>query len=162
MKLVALSPRVLVGLLAIFATSCGESDKMSKENVNAFEDAAVWADLGLPKSQYNLGVFYENGIGVEKDQVRAVSWYRKAAKNGVAEAQHNLACNLQLGKGVLKDQIEAYAYFNLAGIYLEVSRKARDSLEEKMSPEAVLRGQQRSRDLGKEIAAKMAAEKVVK
>jgi len=162
MKLVALLPRILVGLLAIFVTSCGESDKMSKENVDAFKDAAVRADLEFPISQYNLGVFYENGVGVEKNKVRAVSWYRKAAQNGVAEAQHNLACSLEVGEGVLKDQIEAYAYYNLAGIYLEVSRKARDRLEVKMSPEAVLRGQQRSKDLGKEIAAKMAAEKVVK
>jgi TPR repeat protein len=153
---------MMVGLLAIFVSSCGESDRMSKENVNAFEDAAVLADLGSPKSQYNLGVFYENGIGVEKNKVRAVSWYRKAAQNGVAEAQYNLACHLEVGEGVLKDQIEAYAYFNLAGIHLEVSREARDRLEGKMSPEAVLRGQQRSKDLGKEIAAKMAAEKVVK
>lgn len=162
MKQATFLPLVLAILLANFVTACGDSDRMSKEKVDAFQDAFVASDLGFPKSQYNLGLFYDNGIGVEKNQARAVYWYGKAAQQGIAEAQHNLACHLEIGEGVLKDQIEAYAYFNLAGIRLEASRKSRDKLEGEMSPEAVLRGQQRSKELHKEIAAKIAAEKAAK
>ena len=33
-------------------------------------------------AQYNLGVFYANGEGVEQDFKEAVKWYQKAADQG--------------------------------------------------------------------------------
>jgi hypothetical protein len=59
------------------------------------------------------------------------------------------------GYGVTKDEVEAYAYFNLPGI--EDIRKLLDRLEKTMSAENVLRGQQRTKELQKEIQAKIAA-----
>ena len=32
--------------------------------------------------QYNMGVCYERGMGVEKDMALARKWYRKAAAQG--------------------------------------------------------------------------------
>ena len=52
---------------AVFIVGCGDSGRMSKENITAFNDAHDMASLfESPKSQFNLGLFYENGLGVEK------------------------------------------------------------------------------------------------
>ena len=65
-------------------------------------------------------------------------------------------------EGVLKDEIEAYAYYNLAGITYEKARNNLTTLEKKLSPEARLRGQQRTKELQKEIEAKIAAKQAGK
>ncbi len=56
---------------------------------------------------------------------------------------------------MLKDEIEAYAYYNLAGITDEVGRKNLAILEKKMSPDARLLGQQRTKQLEKEISGRL-------
>ena len=57
--------------------------------------AAYWygkaADQNFARAQFNLGVSYENGTGVEKDMSRALSLYRKAAGQGYNPAQKRLA-----------------------------------------------------------------------
>ena len=45
------------------------------------------AELGIPQSQYTLGIMYEQGWGVTQDDAAAVKWYRKAAEQGYASAQ---------------------------------------------------------------------------
>lgn len=49
------------------------------------------ANQGFPDAQYNLGVLYESGAGVEKDQALARSWYLKAAEQGDTGARKALA-----------------------------------------------------------------------
>ena len=97
------------------------------------------------------------GKGVAKDEVEAVKWYRKAADQGDAQAQFNLGVCYRKGEGVAKDEIEAYAYYNLAGITDEDARKDLAILEKGMSPDVRLRGQQRTKELQKEIEAKITA-----
>jgi TPR repeat protein len=48
------------------------------------------ADLGLANAQGNLGLCYENGWGVAKDETEAAQYYRLAADQGFANAQFNL------------------------------------------------------------------------
>eukprot|EP01094_Clydonella_sp_ATCC50884_P006277 TRINITY_DN1534_c0_g1_i2.p1 TRINITY_DN1534_c0_g1~~TRINITY_DN1534_c0_g1_i2.p1 ORF type:complete len:447 (+),score=156.94 TRINITY_DN1534_c0_g1_i2:129-1343(+) len=52
----------------------------------AKEDAPVWyehaANAGVTIAQFNLGVMYERGIGVEKNVEAAIGWYRRAADEG--------------------------------------------------------------------------------
>jgi len=38
------------------------------------------AESGHTSAQFNLGVMYENGRGVDKDDSSAVEWYREAAE----------------------------------------------------------------------------------
>jgi TPR repeat protein len=120
------------------------------------------ADQGHAEAQYSLGKCYANGKGVTKDEVEAVKWYRKSADQGYAEAQYNLGVCYDNGEGVLKDEIEAYAYCNLAGITSEIALKNLAILEKKLPPEARVRGQQRSKELQKEIEAKIASMKAGK
>jgi TPR repeat protein len=72
------------------------------------------ADQGFAVAQYNLGVCYYQGTGVEKDEVEGVKWYRKAADQGFAGAQHNLGLIYAHGKGVKQDGVEAYMWALLA------------------------------------------------
>ena len=121
--------------------------------------AASWyrkaAEQGFAKAQLKLGFLYSNGLGVPKDFVQATSWYRKSAEQGDAEAQYNLGLSYAKGEGVPKDEIEAYAYWNLAGITNEAARKFLGLLEDTMSQEARLLGQQRTRQLQKEIEGRL-------
>ena len=57
----------------------------------------------------------------------------------------------------MKDLVEAYAYYKLAGITDEDARKMAAVLEKGMSPDARLRGQQRTKELQKQIEAKIAS-----
>ena len=41
-------------------------------------------------AMYNLGYFYENGFGVEKDNDKAIYWYKKSAEEGDLDAQKTL------------------------------------------------------------------------
>jgi TPR repeat protein len=40
------------------------------------------AEKGDATAQYNLGVFYDNGLGVTQDHVRALMWFNLAAAQG--------------------------------------------------------------------------------
>ncbi|MBS0350073.1 MAG: sel1 repeat family protein, partial [Proteobacteria bacterium] len=62
----------------------------------------------------NLGVCYEEGRGVAKDEKEAVSWYRKAAKQGYPEAQNNLGWCYEEGRGVAKDEQKAVNWYRKA------------------------------------------------
>ena len=72
------------------------------------------ADAGNVVSQYNLGVCYANGNGVEVDLVEAVRWFRKAAEQGLPAAQHNLGICLSRGVGVEKNVAEGAMWLNSA------------------------------------------------
>ena len=65
------------------------------------------AEKGDASAQNNLGVAYQNGQGLVKDDAEAVKWYRKAAEQGLALAQYNLGFVYYNGQGVPKDYAEA-------------------------------------------------------
>ena len=69
---------------------------------------------GHASAQFNLGVMYDNGRGVLKDDAEAVRWYRLAAEQGQAQAQYGLGRMYAFGRGVLKDDAEAMRWFRLA------------------------------------------------
>jgi hypothetical protein len=48
------------------------------------------AEEGFPSAQYELGVRYLKGDGVEKDAMAARKWLSRAAKQGDAQAQRKL------------------------------------------------------------------------
>jgi uncharacterized protein len=72
------------------------------------------AEAGDANSEYILGLCYDEGKGVAKDQVEAAKWYRKAAEQNHAKAQYNLGVRYDEGKGVEKDQVEAVKWFRKA------------------------------------------------
>lgn len=84
---------------------------------NHAEAARFWrgsAEAGEPASQRNLGLLYLNGLGVEKDAVRAAQWFRLAAEQSFAPAAANLAVLYLQGQGVPADQDKAAEYMRIA------------------------------------------------
>jgi uncharacterized protein len=72
------------------------------------------AEEGHADSQFNLGLMYEKGIGVNKDEKEAVVWYLKAALQGNAYAQYNLAVLYENGHGVNVDFAQAHQWYRKA------------------------------------------------
>ena len=72
------------------------------------------AELGDASSQYNLGVSYQNGLGVSVDKVESVKWYRLAAEQGDADAQYNLGASYLEGNGIDIDKVEGMKWIKLS------------------------------------------------
>lgn len=93
---------------------------------------ALWrplAEQGVARAQNNLGVIYENGMGVPKNPAEALKWYRLAAEQGYAGAQNNLGLIYALGRGVPQDPMRAHMWLSLAAASLtgEIGKSAADS-----------------------------------
>lgn len=58
-----------------------------QENVEWFR---TYAEQGIPDAQYNVGMCYEEGKGVEKNVDEAARWYLMAAEKGNIDAQVRL------------------------------------------------------------------------
>ena len=72
------------------------------------------ANDGDAAAQYNLGLMYMTGHGVEQDNAAAATWFRKAAEQGYALAQSNLGTLYLYGRGVAQDHAEAMIWFRKA------------------------------------------------
>ena len=72
------------------------------------------ADLGNAGAQYNLGIFYRDGTGVEQDLAEALRRFRQAAEQGDAAAQCAIGQAYHFGHGVPFDFERAAHYFRLA------------------------------------------------
>lgn len=129
---------------------------MSEREVRKVLDCLEKAGQGDAEAQFNLGLCYAKGEGVEKDDSRAVTWYRKSAEHGYAEAQLNLARCYYGGEGVAKDEMEAYAYFSLAAPALEQARKNLAILESRLPTAQLTAARERANELRKEIEARIA------
>lgn len=72
------------------------------------------AEQGDQKAQFNLGVRYYKGEGVEQNYAEAVKWFRKAAQQGDAKAQYDLGVCYYEGEGVEQNYAEAVKWFQKA------------------------------------------------
>jgi hypothetical protein len=59
-----------------------------------------------------LGGVTKKGVGVDKDETKAVSWYTIAAQQGSENAQFNLGWCYHNGIGVEKDEKEAVSRYS--------------------------------------------------
>lgn len=60
------------------------------EYKNAFLYSEKAAKFDEAEAEYNLGVFFEQGIYVSKDINKAKYWYQKSSEKGFSDAKHNL------------------------------------------------------------------------
>ncbi len=118
---------------------------------NQFESAKELAEQGDRYAQFDLAVYYENGLGVKRNPIEAVKWWRKLAARGDDAALWSLGLFYESGEGVLKDYTEAYACYSVAGITQQCARASLRELESKLSPTQIAEGQRRGRELMKEI-----------
>ena len=79
-----------------------------------FEETKAKAEKGDAEAQFKLGVAYDIGKGVPKDEAEAVKWYRKAADQGNVGGQFGLGMAYANGQGVAKDEAESVKWFRKA------------------------------------------------
>ena len=93
-------------------------------------------------AQYEIGVLYHRGSGVDPDVARAARWYASAAELGHAEAQYRLGNMYMMGEGVPQSDTEAIHWYekaaqqghkdaadNLASLRRISTAKTREELE---------------------------------
>ena len=83
------------------------TDTPTKEEI---EEIIKLAEKGYAEAQCNLGFFYQNGIGVEKDPKKAFEWMEKSAKQEFKEAECELGRYYKNGIGVEKDPKKAFKW----------------------------------------------------
>lgn len=83
------------------------------------------AEMNIAYAQNCVGVCYAHGYYVERNQMKAVEWYIKAARNGNYAAKYNLAWYYRYGQGGLPtNKHMAYKlYEELAAINYEDAQK---------------------------------------
>lgn len=83
-----------------------------------YAKAAAWflesATHDIANAEYNLGVLYQQGLGVTKNVGLAFDWYRAAARHNHPEAQYNLGIAHIAGEGARYDPRLATRYFKRA------------------------------------------------
>jgi TPR repeat protein len=96
------------------ALSDGDPFDDEEEEAGAVDKYRLDAAQGHADAQFNLGLCYRRGEGVEKNDAEAVRWFRLAAEQCSALAQCNLGFSYYLGEGVEKSEVEAFRWFGLA------------------------------------------------
>ena len=97
------------------------ANEMPEQKQLALSDATDWlgdwhplAEQGDADAQFHLGVMYESGQGVLRNDAEAIKWYRKAAEQDDAVAQFNLGIMYTKGEGVSPNHAEAALWYRLA------------------------------------------------
>ncbi len=129
---VELAPHQVAGLAPRFSEptfpdllatlSCDITDLYSaclqhKPLLLQFQAKATGADTApttSPEQHYLLGLCYQNGTGVEKDEAEAARLFKLATDQGYAKAQFSLGVCYENGAGVEKDEDEAARLYELA------------------------------------------------
>src|SRR5699024_3584817 len=89
-------------------------DSHASDSMSVLARVRPLAEQGDPKAQYNMGVIYDRGYGVERNYDKARIWYEKAAAQGDAEAAHNLGVMYHEGHGVPVNDKRAVYWFRKA------------------------------------------------
>ncbi|MBN2869981.1 MAG: sel1 repeat family protein [Campylobacterales bacterium] len=111
-------------VIGLSADAVGTAKKLQE----SFWQVYTSALRGDRVAEYQVGVMYERGIGVERDQAKAAEWYEKSAWQGYVNAQYNLALMYASGRGV--DQNEERAMIWLAKAARQGDKEARQLLLE--------------------------------
>lgn len=112
----ALGPPYVVALLLLAAAPVWADDTPGRapDYAAAVRAWRTQADAGDRDAQFNLGLAYENGLGVAADAREAAHWYREAAEQEDRQAQAYLAEMYSKGLGIPRDDREALAWYRRA------------------------------------------------
>lgn len=70
------------------------------------------AEAGNADAQTLIGLMYDTGKGVARNDTIAAKWYTRAADEGHAEAKYRLAKLYEWGYGVEQDMVKALALYH--------------------------------------------------
>ncbi|SDI03215.1 tetratricopeptide repeat protein [Propionivibrio dicarboxylicus] len=83
----------------------------TNNDTTRFRETYNAAQAGDSTAQFNLGLMYANGVGVEQDFSKALFWYHKAADRGNPAAEYILAGKYASGQGVEQDLKQALTWY---------------------------------------------------
>jgi TPR repeat protein len=72
------------------------------------------AEHGNPQAQYELGIAFQDGLGVPKDSAQAAKWLQLAANNSLADATYALGLLYAQGNGVKRSRTHAISLYEQA------------------------------------------------
>ncbi|MEA2019715.1 MAG: tetratricopeptide repeat protein [Campylobacterota bacterium] len=94
------------------------------EGMKAFDNANYNLALNLftkscnvnnnKSSCHNVGHIYDNGLGVKKNYLQSIEYYKKGCNLGYAGSCYSVGIMYRTGQGVNKDDNQAKYYFELA------------------------------------------------
>ena len=117
MKKIAIARFAVIAISALaWATSAAAQQQAPSdaEAAQVLKSARPLAENGNANAQYNMGVLYDEGYGVEQDYAQARDWYEKAAAQNYSKAEHNLGIMYQEGHGVPQSDAKAAEWFKRA------------------------------------------------
>ncbi len=82
--------------------------------ITALNLALPRAEAGDPSAQTLVAEILSRGLGVPRDEKRALKWYSRAAEQGIAEAQFRYSLALLDGEHVAKDEDAALRLLKMA------------------------------------------------
>jgi TPR repeat protein len=116
-----LRPGLMLSLLVFVFSDLWASDfddamdaRVAGEHHEAYRGFKRLAKRDHIEAQYQLGMLYLFGKGVEQDTVQGISWLKQAAENGSYGAANELGQIYLSGKGVAIDEQEAVKWLELA------------------------------------------------
>lgn len=92
----------------------GRQAYLDKDYSKALEILQPLAEQGDSDAQVTLGLMYDYGHGVNRDQTTAIKWYTKAAEQGIPVVQHDLGVKYFQGNGVTQDYAKAADWWEQA------------------------------------------------
>jgi TPR repeat protein len=90
----------------------GEKQAISPEVL--FASMLVNAEKGQPQAMFNVGMLYEQGLGVPRNLTKALEWYEKASLAGEKEANFRMGTCYEIGLGTAVDLARAVAAYEKA------------------------------------------------
>ena len=110
----ALSAPLLSFAAEPIKADAGKQAFQNKDYATAYREWKPLADKGDANAQFNLGVMFAWGLGVEQDVNEAMRLYHLAADQGNAQAEYRLGYRYAHGWGVQQDFAEASHWYQLA------------------------------------------------
>jgi len=103
---------IVIGLCAfllLFITACTSNDtllmdegSLSPEQIKSYKQPELSAKEKAAQKQYELAMKYFDGQGIEKDEILATQWFKKAAKQDHPTAQAMLGMMYHVGTSAIK------------------------------------------------------------
>lgn len=88
----------------------------TKQYRKCFEGHFELASKGYPLAECQVGYFYLEGLGVEKDVLKTLYWTECSANHGDRDGQYNLAWFYEEGTGVEIDMEKAQYWYKKSAL----------------------------------------------
>ena len=141
-----------------------EKNGLTADNKNAFTNLKTKAKSGDANAEYTVGLMYQKGVGLKRNDNKALEWYKKAALQGVTTAEQGIeaiemkqgAKALALKKKEAERKKKIAARKKSADLKKEQERKNAEA--EKKKKDALL-AKQKAKATAERSASKIAADK---